>query len=145
MLRAGIVGAGWIGRRHAETIAGRDDIGVAAVCDIDLERAGEVAALSGETGGIEDAVSVLLNLSSGALGTIVVVAWTNDDLPGRYLVDLTTADAAVQAFVRSVLPLLAAGRALPEIDRVYPADEAATAFDYLAKPGKTGKILLDFG
>jgi len=53
--------------------------------------------------------------------------------------------AAVQAFVRSVLPLLAAGRALPEIDRVFPAAEAATAFDYLAKPGKTGKILLDFG
>ena len=52
--------------------------------------------------------------------------------------------AAVQAFVRSVLPLLAAGRALPEIDRVVPAAEAATAFDYLAKPGKTGKILLDF-
>ena len=52
--------------------------------------------------------------------------------------------AAVQAFVRSVLPLLAAGRALPEIDRVFPAAEAATAFDYLAKPGKTGKILLDF-
>jgi NADPH:quinone reductase len=53
--------------------------------------------------------------------------------------------AAVQAFARSVLPLLAAGRALPEIDRVFPAAEAATAFDYLAKPGKTGKILLDFG
>ena len=53
--------------------------------------------------------------------------------------------AAVQAFDRSVLPLLAAGRALPEIDRVFPAAEAATAFDYLAKPGKTGKILLDFG
>ena len=24
----------------------------------------------------------------------IVVAWTNDDLPGRYLVDLTTAGAA---------------------------------------------------
>jgi predicted dehydrogenase len=47
VLRAGIVGAGWIGRRHAETIAGRDDIEVAAVCDTDAERAGEVAALSG--------------------------------------------------------------------------------------------------
>ncbi len=53
--------------------------------------------------------------------------------------------AAVQAFARSVVPLLAAGRALPEIDRVFPATEAAAAFDHLAKPGKTGKILLDFG
>ena len=52
--------------------------------------------------------------------------------------------AAVQAFVRSVLPLLAAGRALPEIDRVFPAAEVTAAFDHLEKPGKTGKILLDF-
>ena len=53
--------------------------------------------------------------------------------------------AAVQAFTRSVLPLLAAGRALPEIDRVFPVAEATAAFDHLEKPGKTGKILLDFG
>ena len=53
--------------------------------------------------------------------------------------------AAVQAFIRSVVPLLAAGRALPEIDRVFPAKEATTAFDYLVKPGKSGKVLLDFG
>ncbi len=52
--------------------------------------------------------------------------------------------AAVQAFARSVVPLLAAGRALPVIDRVFPAAQAAAAFDYLAEPGKTGKILLDF-
>jgi NADPH:quinone reductase-like Zn-dependent oxidoreductase len=53
--------------------------------------------------------------------------------------------AAVQAFARSVVPLLAAGRALPEIDRVFPAAEATAAFDHLVKPGKTGKVLLDFG
>ena len=52
--------------------------------------------------------------------------------------------AAVQAFVRSVLPLLAAGRALPEIDRVFPAAEVTAAFDHLEEPGKSGKILLDF-
>jgi len=52
--------------------------------------------------------------------------------------------AAVQAFARSVVPLLAAGRALPEIDRVFPAAEVTAAFDHLVKPGKTGKILLDF-
>jgi predicted dehydrogenase len=47
VLRAGIVGAGWIGRRHAEAIGERDDIAVAAVCDTDPERAAEVAGLSG--------------------------------------------------------------------------------------------------
>jgi NADPH:quinone reductase len=52
---------------------------------------------------------------------------------------------AVQAFAHSVVPLLAAGRALPEIDRVFPAAEVTAAFDHLGKPGKTGKILLDFG
>jgi myo-inositol 2-dehydrogenase/D-chiro-inositol 1-dehydrogenase len=44
VLRAGIIGAGWIGRRHAETLAGRDDVAVSAVCDLDLRRAREVAA-----------------------------------------------------------------------------------------------------
>jgi NADPH:quinone reductase-like Zn-dependent oxidoreductase len=53
--------------------------------------------------------------------------------------------AAVQAFIRSVLPVLAAGRALPEVDRVFPAAEVTAAFDHLERPGKTGKILLDFG
>ena len=47
--------------------------------------------------------------------------------------------AAVRAFGRSVVPLLAAGRALPRIDRVFPAAEAAAAFDYLVQPGKSGK------
>lgn len=53
--------------------------------------------------------------------------------------------AAVQAFARSVVPVLAAGRALPRIDRVFPAAEVTAAFDYLVQPGKSGKVLLDFG
>src|SRR5262249_27060631 len=53
--------------------------------------------------------------------------------------------AAVRAFARSVAPLLAAGRALPTIDRIFPAAEAPAAFDYLAQPGKAGKVLLEFG
>jgi NADPH:quinone reductase len=52
--------------------------------------------------------------------------------------------AAVQAFARSVVPILAVGRALPTIDRVFPAAQAAAAFDYLATPGKSGKVLLEF-
>ncbi len=46
-LRAGIVGAGWIGRRHAETLAGRDDVVLAAVCDVDAGRAAQVAGAGG--------------------------------------------------------------------------------------------------
>jgi len=52
--------------------------------------------------------------------------------------------AAMQAFARSVVPVLAAGRALPRVDRVFAASDAAAAFDYLGRPGKSGKVLLDF-
>jgi NADPH2:quinone reductase len=51
--------------------------------------------------------------------------------------------AAVQAFARSVVPHLAAGRVRPVIDRVFPIAEAAAAFDHLAAPGKLGKVLLE--
>ena len=51
--------------------------------------------------------------------------------------------AAVQAFARSVVPHLAAGRVRPVIDRVFPIAEAAAAFDHLAAPGKFGKVLLE--
>lgn len=52
--------------------------------------------------------------------------------------------AAVQAFAKSVVPLLAAGKLVPVIDTVFPADKVTAAFDHLAQPGKSGKILLDF-
>jgi len=51
---------------------------------------------------------------------------------------------AVQAFARQVVPLLAGGRVAPLVDRSFPAEEAAAAFDYLAAPGKLGKVLLRF-
>lgn len=51
--------------------------------------------------------------------------------------------AAVQAFARSVVPHLAAGRVRPVIDRVFPVAEAAAAFDHLSAPGKLGKVLLE--
>ncbi|MDX6522133.1 MAG: NADPH:quinone reductase, partial [Gaiellales bacterium] len=52
--------------------------------------------------------------------------------------------AAVQAFGRQVVPLLARDAVRPVIDRVFAADQAAAAFDHLAAPGKYGKILLEF-
>jgi NADPH:quinone reductase-like Zn-dependent oxidoreductase len=52
---------------------------------------------------------------------------------------------AVKAFAREVVPHLATGRITPLVDRVFPAAEAAAAFDRLQEPGKLGKVLLDFG
>ena len=52
--------------------------------------------------------------------------------------------AAVRAFDRSVVPLLASGAVRPFVDRVFPAEDAAAAFDHLAAPGKFGKVLLEF-
>jgi NADPH2:quinone reductase len=51
---------------------------------------------------------------------------------------------AVQAFAREIVPHLATGRIAPLVDRVFPAPEAARAFDRLQEPGKLGKVLLDF-
>jgi NADPH:quinone reductase-like Zn-dependent oxidoreductase len=52
--------------------------------------------------------------------------------------------ATVQAFRHEVLPQLAAGRARAFVDRVFPAADAAAAFDHLERPGKFGKVLLEF-
>jgi NADPH:quinone reductase len=52
--------------------------------------------------------------------------------------------AAVQAFGHELLPALADGRAHGIVDRVFPAEQAADAFDYVAQPGKFGKVLLAF-
>jgi predicted dehydrogenase len=48
-LRAGIIGAGVIGRRHVRTLKRFADVEVAAVADVDLERARELAATVGAT------------------------------------------------------------------------------------------------
>jgi NADPH:quinone reductase-like Zn-dependent oxidoreductase len=52
--------------------------------------------------------------------------------------------AAVQAFGHEVVPFIADGRARGIVDRVFPAEQAVEAFDYMAQPGKFGKVLLAF-
>jgi NADPH:quinone reductase-like Zn-dependent oxidoreductase len=44
-----------------------------------------------------------------------------------------------------VLPLLASGEITPIVDRTFPIEQAADAFDALAEPGKFGKLLLEVG
>ena len=100
-------------------------------------------------------------LSLALKGRIVIVGTgggTEDDLDLRKLMGrrarvfgtilrarpLEEKAAAVQAFAREVVPHLASGRITPLVDRVFPAAEAAAAFDRLQEPGKLGKVLLDF-
>jgi NADPH:quinone reductase len=52
--------------------------------------------------------------------------------------------AAVQAFAHRVVPAIADGRARGIVDRVFPVEDADAAFDYMAQPGKFGKVLLSF-
>ena len=51
---------------------------------------------------------------------------------------------AVQAFGHEIVPFLADGRAHGIVDRVFPAEQVDDAFEYMARPGKFGKVLLGF-
>jgi NADPH:quinone reductase len=48
----------------------------------------------------------------------------------------------MQDFAKRVVPLLASGEITPIVDRSFPIDDAADAFDALMEPGKFGKMLL---
>ena len=52
--------------------------------------------------------------------------------------------AAVQAFAREVVPMLADRRIAPSIDSVFGEDEVHAAFDRLAARGKRGKVMVRF-
>jgi NADPH2:quinone reductase len=52
--------------------------------------------------------------------------------------------AAVQAFGRQLLHAFDEGRLRGIVDRVFAVEEVEAAFDYMAQPGKFGKVLLEF-
>lgn len=51
----------------------------------------------------------------------------------------------VSDFAREVLPHLASGAIRPLVDRSFPLADITDALDYIAAPGKRGKVLLDLG
>src|SRR5712691_12378652 len=96
---------------------------------------GEVLLVNGANGAVGSA-AVELGLAAGARDV------ANVRSPGS-----AAALAKLGALIVSpepALPLLATGRVVPLIDRVFSAADVADAFDYLARPGKSGKILLEF-
>jgi len=51
--------------------------------------------------------------------------------------------AATAAFVRDVVPLLAAGRIAPVVDAVFPLERAAEAYELVKSDTTFGKVILD--
>jgi putative PIG3 family NAD(P)H quinone oxidoreductase len=51
---------------------------------------------------------------------------------------------ALHAFAASVVPLLAAGKVKPVLDRVFPIDNVVEAYRYLASNESFGKVVLEF-
>jgi NADPH:quinone reductase-like Zn-dependent oxidoreductase len=52
---------------------------------------------------------------------------------------------AVLAFERQIVPQIASGRCTAIIDKVFPLEQAAAAYDRLAESGKYGKVLINVG
>jgi NADPH:quinone reductase-like Zn-dependent oxidoreductase len=51
---------------------------------------------------------------------------------------------ATQAFARDVLPLVAAGKVRPVLDRAWPAAEVQAAHEQLERNDSFGKVVLEF-
>lgn len=92
---------------------------------------------------------VIAGVPSGALTALDlrILMQRRAQLQGTVLRSRSIAEKAraVQAFEREVLPAIEAGRMGPTVDRVFPAEEVRQAFAHLATPGRTGKVLIDFG
>lgn len=52
--------------------------------------------------------------------------------------------SATRSFVREVLPLMASGVLRSNIDRTFPAEDAAGAHDYIESNANFGKVVLEF-
>jgi NADPH:quinone reductase len=52
--------------------------------------------------------------------------------------------AAVGAFAEAVVPLLRDGVVTAPVDRVFAVEEIQAAFEHLERPGKYGKVLIEF-
>jgi len=51
---------------------------------------------------------------------------------------------ATRAFNRDVVPLLASGKVVPNLDKVFPAEEVVQAHEYLESNRSFGKVVLEF-
>jgi NADPH:quinone reductase-like Zn-dependent oxidoreductase len=49
-----------------------------------------------------------------------------------------------QRFIEDVIPLLAAGKVRPNVDKVFPVAEIRAAHEYMQSNASFGKIVIEF-
>lgn len=92
-------------------------------------------------------VAVSVAAGEEALLPVDVLLGKRVDLMGTVLRPRSTAEKAllIRRMEEAVLPLLAEGQLTIPVERIFAANDVADAFDHLGRPGKVGKVLLDFG
>ncbi|HVC84688.1 MAG TPA: Gfo/Idh/MocA family oxidoreductase [Solirubrobacteraceae bacterium] len=123
---------------------------------IDLERAvgGEVVAVQaaaasvtlaqsagGDRGDIEDAAALVLHLANGGIGTIQI-AWTRDELPGVYSLDVLGSDSSLHLELDPGFALSGRSRGRPvhAAMRQHPSDRTVERFLDAARAGDQAAV-----
>jgi NADPH:quinone reductase len=92
---------------------------------------------------------VVVSVAAGIEATIPtdLLLGKRADLMGTVLRPRTTSEKAlvISAVRQHVMSLVVEGQLTIPVEKVYPATSVAHAFDHLEKPGKIGKVLIDFG
>jgi predicted dehydrogenase len=88
-----------------------------------------LARSAGGNGDIDDAVTILLELASGALATIVV-AWTREGQPGTYALDVVASEATLRLELDPAFTLSGSSRGEPVTRRAasHPLERSVHAF-----------------
>lgn len=137
------------------------DLGINAVLESEFEAAvADGASVMVELVGGSYVAQDLHLLARGGRVVVVSVAAGNEalipthllmskraDLMGTVLRPRSTAEKTLltAAVAQHVLPLVREHRLVMPVEEIFEAREAWKAFDHLAKPGKVGKVVLDFG
>jgi len=98
--------------------------------------ASTVRLARGRGGDIDDAVTIVLHFATGGTGTIVV-AWTSDDLPSSYQVEVLTESAALRLDLDPDFRLsgVSGGEPVAAASRTRPFERSVDRFVAAARAG----------